>query len=200
MKKKQTTYIILAIMLLLVLTIGLSYAFTGAMIKGQDTNIAGQSNDRFVVTTKDIFDIPLSNKKIQLETNGYINTNDILLVKDEDRDIYSEKGYFRVINLDYNDELIYEIYFYDLVVSENLQNENFKWELVDLETKTPIINGNFNQINEESLLLLDNIVIPPRTAQEYELRIWLSETEEDQSNLLNGNFSAKVYINGKVNY
>lgn len=200
MKKKQTTYIILALILLLLLTIGISYAFTGAKIKGRDTNIAGESNNAFKVTTKEIFDIPLSNKKIQLETDGFIASNNILLINDEDRDIYSEKGYFRVINLDYDDELIYNIYFNELIITENLQNENFKWELVDLESKTPIIDGNFNEVSEDSLLLLEDIVIPPRSAQEYELRIWLSETEEIQNNLLDGNFSSKIYINGKVNY
>ena len=47
------------------------------------------------------------------------------------------------------------------------------------------------------MVLLSNAIISPNSEDDYELKLWIEETAEDQIDLLNQSFSAKVKAVGE---
>ena len=87
-----------------------------------------------------------------------------------------------------------EISLTDIVMDEELSNLEFKWALYQGDTE--ISNGNFRNVTDNKQLLTNNIEINPGSNKSYQLYIWISESDLDQSNLMGKTFSAKITVNG----
>ena len=83
----------------------------------------------------------------------------------------------------------------NITISDNFKNENFKWALYQEDTL--IKEGNFKTINTNtSLNLHKDISFQPSEVKSYIIYIWISESNQDQSSMMNGSFNAKVEILG----
>ena len=80
---------------------------------------------------------------------------------------------------------------------DNLKSSDFKWELV--KNDTVLSSGNFSDIGTSTTLnLTPNYQrLEVNNTDKYIFRIWLSETDVDQSSLYNGTFSAKISLIAK---
>jgi len=133
---------------------------------------------------------------------SYITSNQILPIYDEDRYNYAQKNTFTIIlgeNLKDYDTAI-EISLKDIRISDELKIKDYKYEL--LQDGNIISNGNFSNLGLATTMNLTPMTILkpdiyPKTYT-YELYIWLSENKEDQNNLMNKTFSAKVNVNSAL--
>lgn len=198
-KKINKFYLMLTILFITFLIVGTTYAYYQIYVKGDDPGITGSSSQFFEGLETENFYIQLSKIQIKLETTGYINTQNLLLIKPIDISDKSEKSKFRVTNEDSDNIITYSISLTELSVSQNLQVEDFKWQLYNHSTSEIISSGNFTKANTDTLLLKNDIDINPRNAHQYELRLWIEEKETDQRYLLNGSFSGKIKIEGSIN-
>ena len=132
----------------------------------------------------------------------YIRSSQIMPIQDEDRYTYANKNSFTITigeNLkDYETGI--EILLKDIIISEELKIENYKYEL--LEDGVIIANGNFRELGEATMIRLQPMTLMKPTSfpqtYTYELYIWLSETKENQNDLMNKGFSAKINVNSAV--
>lgn len=86
----------------------------------------------------------------------------------------------------------------DITISDNLKSsEDLKWELWNTDTNIKISNGTFKDATT-TLLLKDNIIINKDTTDNYELRIYVLETNTNQIELLNGTLKVKVTMNAEM--
>lgn len=199
MKKRNRFYLILTILFAIFLIIGSSYAYYQIYLKGDDTGIKGTSSQFFEgIQGLEQEIIQLSNGKIKLETTGYINAKNLLLIKPIDIEDKSEKSKFRVTNEDYDNLILYSISLTELIISQNLQVTDFKWQLFNHNTSETIVSGDFTKASTDTFLLKNDISIEPRSAHEYELRLWIEENNKDQRYLLNGSFSSKIKIESYI--
>lgn len=199
MKKRNRFYLILTILFAIFLIIGSSYAYYQIYLKGDDTGIKGKSSQFFEgIQGLEQEIIQLSNGKIKLETTGYINAKNLLLIKPIDIEDKSEKSKFRVTNEDYDNLILYSISLTELIISQNLQVTDFKWQLFNHNTSETIVSGDFTKASTDTFLLKNDISIEPRSAHEYELRLWIEENNKDQRYLLNGSFSSKIKIESYI--
>lgn len=198
-KKSYLTAFIVGIAAILV---GTSYAVIYQLyIKGTDIGIGGTSSSFFegmqglsAPVKMMMFSVPDTAMQLKLETTGYINASNIVLIKESDVADKAQKGRFRITNEEYSDTLAYSITLSKLSISPNLQVEDFKWQLYDYNNQVIVNSGTFNNVSTSSLELLTYQDIAPRTAHQYELRLWIQENELDQTNLMNGSFSGKIKI------
>lgn len=168
---------------LLVLSFSLSYAYFTVGVNY--TSTAEERKQTVNTATLDIDFI----------TSEYINNNSIQLIKAEEVETLSEKSIFNIKNIDgatYDSK--YNISLKELTISDNFKSQDFKWSLV--KNNEEIATGNFSSANsgEDILLTSSPIVLLSNETHNYELRIWLQETDLDQSSLYDGIFQAKVSI------
>ena len=186
-KKSIIIYIAVALFLIL-LSFGVSYAYFTVAVSGNET--ATQSK----ITTGTL--------KVDFAITDKINNANIMLIKDSDRATKAESVPFSVTNSG-NITGQYLIYLTDVNISNNLKSTDFKWELIKNGTTT--YSGDFSTAVNGTLFPLTSVtqsgsVTPVNQAilvnatDNYVLRVWLSETQADQTSLLGGTFSAKVQM------
>lgn len=151
-------------------------------------NITSSEEDRTTNVTTDYLDVNFT-------TSSYINNDNLVLIKPENVATQAERTTFNIGKKDgitYN--IKYNIYLTDITISDNMKTEDFKWEL--LQNDSPVYSGTFvNAETGKDLMLTTNpLVLSTETNANYELRIWLEETDIDQSELFNGSVSAKVGV------
>lgn len=134
------------------------------------------------------------NEKITAVTN--------MPIQDEDRYSYANINSFNITygeNLKKYDVAI-SIYLDEIVMSQELKIENYKYEL--MENNVTISSGNFKDIfDNKEMILLENKIVEIEnypTTHVYDLFIWLSDDGENQNELMDKYFSAKVKINTAV--
>ena len=184
-KKSVTLYVLVALFLVSI-SFGVSYAYFTASVTGNDT--AKQTK------------VTAGTLGVSFDVTDKITNNNIMLIKDADRATKAESLTFSVAN---NGNLAgqYLIYLTDLSISNNLKSADFKWELIKNGTTT--YSGNFTtatngvlfpltSVTEAGSLTPANQQIAVGSTDNYVLRVWLSETQEDQTSLLGGTFSGKV--------
>ena len=135
------------------------------------------------------------------ETN-HIYSKNTSPIYDKDRYNYAYKNSFMITigeNLkDY--EIGIEISLKDIIMSNELKIENYKYELVE-DGKT-VSSGNFKNIGNSNTLNIKPMTIVnletfPKTYI-YDFYLWLSEDETNQNNLMNKTFSAKINVNSAI--
>ena len=186
--KSVLIYIGIAL-LLISLSFGISYAFFTVLVSGNE-----DAKHTKVTTGTLSVDFTMTNR---------INNSNIMLIQDSERTTKAESVPFTVAN-NGNVAGSYIVYLSDLTISNNLLSEDFKWELVKNNTIT--YSGDFTSAVSGTLFPLTSTTqldgslspvaqnIAVNGSDSYVLRIWLSETEADQTSLLGGTFSAKVDV------
>jgi len=159
---------------------GLSFAYFSATIP-TNTIVAGEK---------------ASDMDISLITpeEGYINVTGMQLIYDHEIEEKAAKSTFKVVTGNNDYAINYSISFVELVISENLQSTDFKWNLICLNDPSKNRQGTFAYASGNTFLLNEGLVIAPDSADEYELLIWLQESGVNQLELLNGSFRGKLSI------
>ena len=184
--KKMIILLSITVSIMFGLLLGMSYAWYA--YSNAETNIEANTKK----------DAPM----IVFAQTEYISSTQNMPIYDEDKYRYANKNSFTVTlgeNLaEYETGL--EIILSDIIISEELKIENYKYEL--LQNKQIIANGNFSNIGDSKeiklmpMTLLDLETYPYTYA--YELYIWLSEDGSEQNHLINKNFGARIKVNSAV--
>lgn len=169
---------------LLVLTMSLSYSFYTYQV----TNV------------NDIRETQVDTGQIDVDfaTTEYINNLNIMLIKDEEAPTKAEHTDFTVSHTSSSNlDFYYFVSLTDLTISENFKSPDFKWSL--LRNGSEVANGNFANVGDSPTLLLteNGLLLNVGESDSLVLRVWLSETDVDQSSLYNGSFTAKVQVTTK---
>ena len=129
----------------------------------------------------------------------YINSKITMPIKDDDRYNYANKNSFMItIEDDLREyETGIEILLKDIVMSNDLKNKNYKYEL--LQDNIVVSTGNFSNIgSSNNMIIMPMTVLKPNAypkTYNYELYIWLSDDGTDQNNLMNKEFKARIGVN-----
>jgi len=178
---KNKVSVIVAIITVVIFCVGITYAYFTATVTGNE-----DAKSTRVTSGKLIIDF---------ETTEYINNLTGELIKDSQKEDLADYSNFTVKhNVESKNKADYTLSLTDIEISDNLKSADFKWELV--KNNTVINSGDFSSIgNSTSLnLTLDMQRLEVNQTDNYTFRIWLSETNVDQSNLYNGTFSAKIAL------
>ena len=160
---------------------------------------------RITVTDK-INDTSITNANLDIDflTSQYINEPKLMLINDSDRVASAPYTSFAITSKSTSTiSADYTLYLTDFTISDNFVSNDFKWELVRKNDsgETQVATGNFaNAVTgEDYTLTTASITIAPQDTHQYIFRIWLSYTDNDQANLLNGSFSGKIALTtGKI--
>lgn len=160
---------------------------------------------RITVTDK-INDTSITNANLDIDflTSQYINEPKLMLINDSDRVASAPYTSFAITSKSTSTiSADYTLYLTDFTISDNFVSNDFKWELVRKNDsgETQVATGNFaNAVTgEDYTLTTASITIAPQDTHQYIFRIWLSYTDSDQANLLNGSFSGKIALTtGKI--
>ncbi len=137
--------------------------------------------------TRNILDIDLITEK-----DEYINSTDMVCTKANTIDREAKKKTFKVKSGNNKHYLTYNLSLCELTLSSKLQVPEFKWQLI--KDKMVISEGNFDTFSD-SINLASDLMIEANSIQEYELTVWLEETEENMNNIDKGIFSGKISLN-----
>lgn len=145
-----------------------------------------------------------ANLDIEFLTSQYINDANLMLIKDSERQVSAPYTSFSVTSK-YTSTITtnYTLYLTDFTISDNFVSSDFKWELAQKNDsgETQIATGSFADATsgKDYTLTTTDITISPQDTHQYIFRIWLSYTDNDQANLLNGSFSGKMALTtGKI--
>lgn len=160
---------------------------------------------RITVTDK-INDTSITNANLDIDflTSQYINEPKLMLINDSDREASAPYTSFAITSKSTSTiSADYTLYLTDFTISDNFVSNDFKWELARKNDsgETQVATGNFaNAVTgEDYTLTTASITIAPQDTHQYIFRIWLSYTDSDQANLLNGSFSGKIALTtGKI--
>ena len=179
-KHNKTAYYLLTLGAIIIpVILALFYVYFHAVILIKDLKVNGTPANKFEIN-------------LVTENNGYINASNVSFTKSENIAQESQKSFFKIVSGNNKHYITYDLSLSELTISSSLQVENFKWQLVK---DNQIINsGNFNGVNFNGINLATDLIIGVNKTHEYELRIWLQETEYNQSNLKNGIFSGKITL------
>lgn len=175
--------IMIAVIVPIILSI--SYAYFLARVSGDNTIIDGNATNKFdidLITTDD----------------GYINASDMLPISETASADKAAKGIFSVKTGSNDYKINYSLSLTDIIISDNLKSsDDLKWELWSSDTNTKISSGTFKNASS-TLLLKNNIIINKNQTNNYELRIYVLETNTNQLELLDGTLSAKVTMDAEM--
>lgn len=177
-------------LLLITVTFSASRAYYLARI-----TVADKINDTYIMN---------ANLDIDFLTSQYINEPKLMLINDSDRAASAPYTSFAITSKSTSTiSADYTLYLTDFTISDNFVSNDFKWELVRKNDsgETQVATGNFaNAVTgKDYTLTTANITIAPQDTHQYIFRIWLSYTDNDQANLLNGSFSGKIALTtGKI--
>ena len=180
-RKRNITIASIAIIILLVVAIGSSFAYF----------LSQRETEEFTVQS--------GNLSIDFSTTSTISlTNTIPLAEDE----YLTEGSVNTFTVKNSASSTVDAYarmdITDITISDNLKDYDFKWALYEGDTK--LTTGSFVTLKDggNSINIANNLSFPRNgSAKTYKLYVWLNETEADQSNLFNGTFSGKVTVTGQ---
>ncbi len=197
MEKKQKNVKLISLcsilILLLAVIIGFSYAYF--------QNILVNDNPTETKIKSPVLDLDITGL-----SNDYIELSNASLINPEDTQTKASEYSFEISHTKFSnvDAAIYYLNLTDIQISDNLKSSYFKWSLEQNNTKDidnqNIITGDFSQIEDNYLKLNKKaFVLPNENTDTYTLKIWLeNDPNVNQNDLLNGNFSAKLTLEGYV--
>ena len=175
--KRKISIIITSVALVILLGISFTYAyFSNKKVSTKNSVVAGT----LVINYED-------------DNLNTLSLNNIVPIYDSEIKTKANKIGFKVNNTGSSKAYV-DISLTDIVMDSELANLEFKWTLYSGDTK--ISNGNLKNVSDNKQLLINNIEIASGFNKSYQLYIWLSETDTDQSKLMGKNFSAKITVNG----
>ena len=197
MEKKQKNVKLISLcsilILLLAVIIGFSYAYF--------QNLLVNDNPTETKIKSPVLDLDITGL-----SNDYIELSNASLINPEDTQTKASEYSFEISHTKFSnvDAAIYYLNLTDIQISDNLKSSYFKWSLEQNNTKDidnqNIITGDFSQIEDNYLKLNKKaFVLPNENTDTYTLKIWLeNDPNVNQNDLLNGNFSAKLTLEGYV--
>ncbi len=176
-KKKKICIIITSVLLVMLPIISASYAHF--LSRGESSEKVVQVGTLRIVYSDNV--------------NETVEIDDIVPIYDAEIKTKANKFVFNIDNT--GTSLAYvDIKLTDIVMDPELSNLEFKWALYSGEEK--ISNGNFRNVINNEILLTKNIELPQLDNKDYELYIWISENDLDQSVLMNKSFKCKITVEG----
>ncbi len=176
--KKKVSILIGAIALVLVIIVGITYAYLSANNKTPANSVKAGT-------------LLISYEDDNLDS---VRLDNIQPIYDKDIKEKASKILFQVNNTGTAKAYV-DINITDISLPSELADLEFKWALYSGEEK--ISNGNFRNVLDNKLLLTNNQEIT--SSKNYELYIWISENELDQSDMMEKTFSAKITVVGHQN-
>ena len=176
--KMGSRYLVILILLLIVVTFGVTFSYFGANI------IKNGESDTTVTTGK--VELSIDEKEV--------NTHDITPIYDEDYEMIAYKKDFEIISSSTLNACA-NIYLDIKEISDGLKSEYFKYKLV---SDDEIKEGNFLHAKDgQEMLLLDNVFIESESVKNYSLYIWISYQDDvDQMSMLGTSINASLVIKG----
>lgn len=176
--KKTKIYIISIIALVVISALALTFAYFSLTI------ISPDSNNGLVIHA--------ANFDTTFATNQYINVTNAMPINESDKEEKADHTDFTLTLLK-DTGINYNVLLTNLNISDNLKIADFKWEL--LEDDNLIASGNFAGVGELTEMQLNNELLTLESgSKNYVFRLWISNTPDDQSDLLGGTFSGKIKI------
>ena len=123
-----------------------------------------------------------------------IKTTTSVPIKDEEKEKYADKNIFTVSSPKelYDHQIFLTISLINIKIDDDLKTKDFKYEL--LQDGQIIASGTGQDLTDKVKILVDKIEINPVKSYTFALRIWLSETGENQNNLMNKSFQAQIQV------
>ena len=195
--KKNFFKVLVLVVALIILGVSVTYAYFTSLITGDAEETSAQAGNLQIETN--------------LETVAEINNTKLRLINSTDIEANAENVSFYVKNTSTSTvNADYFIYLTDITLSKNLYSNYFKWQL--LKDDEILASGDFASVDrtdtpqtdeannvtttiENIQLNTEAIRLPVNTTQNLSLRMWLENDENvNQINLINGNFSGKLYL------
>lgn len=178
-KKKLGIFIIL---LILVTSISLSYAYWQFNKVQNDLNIAG--TNCFSLTYTD-------------NTNSLILDN---IVPTEDEEGLKEKGYSFTIKNTCNTIATYEVNLEDILASSNIKHMPNKYIKVSLNNSTPKVLNTYEEVkttisNATNSFKLTSGSLKPQEEATYELKLWMDSETPAIDEVMSATFESKITVN-----
>ena len=143
------------------------------------------------------FDVVTNNEDINVTyTSGmYIDTKTAVPIKKEEVDEYSEKNKF---SIELNDDdlagkILVDVSLIDIEMDDLLKIEDFKYDL--LYNGFSVGSGNFADFDGVNLKMGTGVVIDSVYNNDFELRLYILDNNEDQNNLMNRTFKGTISVN-----
>jgi len=171
----KSTLIISTLIALIVLGIGIGYAYFAA----QGTTISQQ--------------ITSGNLSVGFNTTNILRTSGLIPIKASDVDSKATLIEFSVQNKG-DITGYFDISLTELTIDNELKDSYFKWRLQ--EGDTVISEGNF-VVADNTKLLQRSIKIEKTITKNYKLLVWLEESNQDQNHMQNKSLTAKVTVDAK---
>lgn len=188
MNRKQKIIIsITGIFIVLLILVGLTYGYFL-------TRISGNTNTKSIVVTT-------ANLEIEYDDSSeMINNENIIPILPENIKKDAAIKTFSVYNKPTSKLSYLYVGLKNIVISEELKDKNFKWILYETtaaaENILPVSSGNFKDVADECEIYRTMII--ENETKKFELYIYLEENNNDQSDMMNKNFSAKIEISGST--
>ncbi len=150
-------------------------------------------SEKFIITSKSMtikFDDP---------DGSLIRATEIEPITESEILTKATKKTFSISKLENTSKDVYvKIGLGNLSLTDNFKDYDLKWALYQGNNK--VTTGTFVQTldGSTSINLANNILLNSTTPIEYNLYIWINETNQDQSELMNGTLTGKIIVDGET--
>ena len=188
--KKQIAIIIAGILLVMVLVVSITYAYFTARATSSEQEVTTgrvgiaysdpQNNEPYVIA---------ENIKPLVREDAIPRTEEGLL------DQESAKAAIKTFTLTNtgSEKLFVDISLDELTLPTDLKRYDFMYALY--ENGKNVSNGSFEYM-ENGTKIMEHLVFESGESKDYQLCIWIEETNKDQSVMMNEEFSAKITATG----
>ena len=176
-RKKNIKIAYILILIISIILIGVTYAYFYFKTNTINHNI-----------TTDLLNI-------EYIDGALIRPNKIRPLKENEVEKLATELNFSVENKS-NSGIYYGIKITDINASKGFMNKYLKWRLY--EDGQFLDEGNFSWVQNENVILQNQLISSKKT-KDYKVLIWLEESDEDQSELINSEFVGKIEVYNKWN-
>jgi len=176
---KKVTYGIVAVLLIVLITIGTTYAYFSAQAE----------TDEQTVTTGTL--------TMGFETGDTLNLTGLIPIKDSEIKSKAAEIPFSVTNTG-SEHMNITIKLKDITIADDLKDVDFRWGLYNADTDVGISFGIFKyaETGGEEIIYRDSIIDAGSPKKNYILRIWIHDDGAEQNYMQGETFSAKIDVTG----
>jgi len=176
---KKITYGIVAVLLIVLITIGATYAYFSAQAE----------TDVQTVTTGTL--------TMGFETGDTLNLTGLIPIEDSEIKSKAAEIPFSITNTG-NQHMNITIKLKDITIADDLKDVDFRWGLYNADTDVGISFGIFKyaETGGEEIIYRDSIIDAGSPKKNYILRIWIHDDGAEQNYMQGETFSAKIDVTG----
>ena len=176
---KKITYGIVAVLLIVLITIGATYAYFSAQAE----------TDEQTVTTGTL--------TMGFETGDTLNLTGLIPIEDSEIKSKAAEIPFSITNTG-NQHMNITIKLKDITIADDLKDVDFRWGLYNTDTDVGVSFGIFKyaETGGEETLYRDSIIDAGSPKKNYILRIWIHDDGAEQNYMQGETFSAKIDVTG----